>query len=262
MTGQLSSTLEVLGRVCSPSALLQLNSRKGFPAHGIFGDTVGDGLGVDKRGLGLRLEALCASEKSTRRDAVLDEPGVVRAAVEFRGYVAQALGLKELLKVLLNDIRTGGASEVEGTAVTIIDGELGVGAGDHVEIERLHIEVGAELAVFFRAPKSKSNGVLGGELGKGLGDSENTNGAGAIVAGREYYKNRIGVASDHENIVMVSAPRLRNDVIVDTVLDNGDNIEIKSQRLTSCKRGNKGLTLLTGNSHSRGVTIRSRTEGS
>lgn len=164
VTGQLSSTLEVLSRVCSPPALLQLNSRKGFPAHGVFSDTVSDGLGVDKvsivvqvgnvvadqviidvvgntnlatkqRGLSLRLKALCSSKQSTRRDAVLDEAGVVGAAVKLSGYMAQTLGLKELLEVLLNDIGAGGASEVEGTAVAIVDGELGVGAGDHVEVK-------------------------------------------------------------------------------------------------------------------------------
>lgn len=135
--------------------------------------------------------------KLTTGDAILDKRGIIRATVELSGHVSQALALKELLVVLLNDIRTSRAGEVEGASVSVVDGELGVRGGNHVEVEvgadlgnlllgaveLLDVEVGAELAVLFGAPEAEADSVLDFEVGQGLGNGEDTNGTGAVVTG-------------------------------------------------------------------------------
>lgn len=142
-----------------PPALLVIDGRQAIEAKRILGHRVGNGLRVEQegvhgqvvdgvadlvvvdvvgdadlaaeqRGLLLRLGHLGAREEAARRDAVLDEGRVVGAAREFRGDRRAALGLVEVFKVLLDDVRAGGAGQVEGVAVAVVDAEDVVGAGD------------------------------------------------------------------------------------------------------------------------------------
>lgn len=145
--------------VVVPPPLRELNLRDRVEAEGVLGDRVGDALGVQKvrvvrkvvdgvanlvvvdvvrdtrltaeqLNLLLRLEDLGASEETARGNAVLNEGGVVGAAAELGGDVAPALRLIELLKVGLDDVGAGGAGDVEGGAVAVVDAELIVGTGN------------------------------------------------------------------------------------------------------------------------------------
>ncbi|GJD00535.1 hypothetical protein ColKHC_09360 [Colletotrichum higginsianum] len=295
VAGELGGALEVLRRVGVPAALGERDGRDGLPAHRVQRDAVGDGLCVDEvgvvvevvdvvadevvvdvvgdaglaaeeRGLGLGLDALGAREEAAGRDAVLDEGGVVGAAVELGGHVAAALGLEELLKVLLDDVGARGAREVEGAAVAVVDGQDGVRAGDHVEVEvgadlgdllvgaveLLDVEVRPELAVLLGAPETEADGVLGGELGEGLGDHEDADGTGAIIAERRRW----------HDVVVVSATRLGDDVVVDAVLDDGDDVEVDRDLLARREGGGEGQALVAGDAHDGGVGVGGGAEGS
>jgi len=129
------------------------------PAHGVFGNGVGNGLGVDKEriqgqvvnrvagfvvvlvvgdtgytteesNLRFRLGDFGTREETTRGDAVFDKGSVVGAAAKLGRDGGQALASEELLKVLFDCIGASGTREVEGVAVTIVDTENVVGAGN------------------------------------------------------------------------------------------------------------------------------------
>ncbi|TKW49502.1 hypothetical protein CTA1_1339 [Colletotrichum tanaceti] len=318
VAGELGGALEVLRRVGVPAALGERDGGDGLPAHGVEGDAVGDGLCVDEvgvvvevvdvvaglvvvdvvgdaglaakeGGLGLGLDALGAREEPAGRDAVLDEGGVVGAPVELGGHVAAAPRLEELLKVLLDDVGARGAREAEGAAVAVVDGQDGVRAGNHVEVEvgadlghllvgaveLLDVKVRAELAVLLGAPEPEADGVLGRELGEGLGDHEDTDGTGAVIAEREREKNHrvvdlldtgsgkdgVGVASNHQDVVVVSATRLGDDVVVDAVLDDGDDVEVDRDLLARGEGGGVGQPRVAGDAHDGGVRVGGGAEG-
>lgn len=132
-----------------------------LPGLGVASNRVGNGLGVDEEsllvevvdvvanlvvvdivsdtslttellGLLLGLELLGASEETAGGNTVLDECGVVGAAAELGGDVAETLGLEEALKVLLDSVGTSRAGEVEGASITVVDTVDIVGAGNLV----------------------------------------------------------------------------------------------------------------------------------
>lgn len=150
-----------LSPISSPAPLLHINRLQRLKAHSILGHRVGNRLAIkqeriivqvldiitnlmvvdivgntsftaEELGFLLRLELLGAGEETTGGDAVFDEGGVVGAAAEFGGYVGGAFGLVELLEVGFEDVGAGGAGEVEGVAVAIVDAVDVVGAGDLV----------------------------------------------------------------------------------------------------------------------------------
>lgn len=77
-----------------------------------------------------RLDLLSAGEQTARRDAVLDEAGVVGATAEFGRDRPLTGGAEKVFKLLLDSTGAGGASEVEGTAIAVVDTIDVVGAGD------------------------------------------------------------------------------------------------------------------------------------
>lgn len=157
----LAGSLEELGLVGVPSPGSLVDLGQGLEALGVLGDRVGDALGVEQvgllvevldvvagkmvvdvvgntglaakeLGLMLGLELLGTGEETSRGDAVLDESGVVGSAAELSGDRGLAVGLEELLKVLLEDIGASRASEVEGVSITVVDAIDVVGAGNLV----------------------------------------------------------------------------------------------------------------------------------
>lgn len=142
-----------------PSSSVVSDLRQALPGLGIASNRVSDGLGVDEEsllvevvdivanlvvvdivsdtslaakllGLLLGLELLGAGEETAGGNAVLDEGGVVGAAAELGGDVAETLGLEEALKVLLDGVGASRAGEVEGTSITVVDAVDVVGAGN------------------------------------------------------------------------------------------------------------------------------------
>lgn len=147
------------GAVGRPPPLGQVDVLDAVPAEGVGGDGVGDGLGVEQVGVvvevgdvvaglvvvdvvgdtrlaaeedGLlgRLDLLGAGEETARGDAVLDEGGVVGAAGELGRDGGLAGGAEEVLELLLDGLGAGGAGEVEGAAITVVDAVDVVGAGN------------------------------------------------------------------------------------------------------------------------------------
>lgn len=146
----LAGPLEHLGLVGVPSSGSLVDLGQSLEALGVLGDRVGNALGVEEVGLSvevgdvitglvvvdivgntglateelgllLGLELLGTGEETTRGNTVLDEGGVIRSAAELRGDIGLAVGLVELLKVLLKDVRASRASEVESVAITVVD---------------------------------------------------------------------------------------------------------------------------------------------
>lgn len=140
-----TSPLEQLGAVGVVAALGNVDLGDRLPAHGVLGDRVGNGLGVDEEGvevevvnvvaslvvvdvvrdadlaaeelvLLLRLEDLGSGEETAGRDAVLDERRVVGAARELGRDRVLALGCVEVLEIGLNDVRASRARNVESVA--------------------------------------------------------------------------------------------------------------------------------------------------
>lgn len=161
--GVLARPLEHLGLVGIPSSGSLVDLGQSLEALGVLGDGVGNALGVDEVGfpvevgnviaglvvvdvvgntglateelsLLLGLELLSTGEETTRWNTVLDESGVIRSAAELRGDIGLAVGLVELLKVLLKDVGASRASEVEGVAITVVDTIDVVGAGNLVQV--------------------------------------------------------------------------------------------------------------------------------
>lgn len=99
-------------------------------------------LTTEQLNLLLGLEDLGASEEAAGGNAVLNEGSIVGAAAELGGDVAPALGLVKLLKVGLNDVGAGGAGDVEGGAVAVVDAELVVGAGNLLKKNHVSISGG------------------------------------------------------------------------------------------------------------------------
>lgn len=133
-----------------PSSSVVGNLGEALPGLGISSNRVSDGLGVDEEGLLvevvdivanlvvvdivsdtslatellgllLGLELFGAGEETAGGNTVLDESGVVGAAAELGGNVAETLGLEEALKVLLDGVGSSRAGEVEGASITVVD---------------------------------------------------------------------------------------------------------------------------------------------
>lgn len=94
-------------------------------------DVVGDaGFPAKQLGLVGRLEDLGAREEPTGGDAVLDEGGVVGAAAERGGDKGLAVGAVVGFKLLFDGGGAGGAGEVEGAAVAVVDAVDVIGTGN------------------------------------------------------------------------------------------------------------------------------------
>jgi sugar/nucleoside kinase (ribokinase family) len=94
-------------------------------------DIVGDAnLATEQNSLLGGLELLSTSEETARGNTVLDEGGVVGATAELGGDGVGVVGAEEILKLLLDSTRAGGSSEVESTAITVVDSVDVVGAGN------------------------------------------------------------------------------------------------------------------------------------
>lgn len=159
--GVLAGPLEHLGLVGVPSSGSLVDLGQSLEALGVLGDRVGNALGVEEVGLPvevgdviaslmvvnivgntglaaeelgllLGLELLGTGEEAARGNTVLDEGSVIRSAAELRGDIGLAVGLEELLKVLLKDVGASRASEVEGVSITVVDTIDVVGAGNLV----------------------------------------------------------------------------------------------------------------------------------
>ena len=151
--------LHKLRPLLAPAPLRLVHSRKRVEAKRVLGNGVSDALRVEQirvvsqvvdvvallvvvdivrdahlateeLSLGLGLETLGTGEETAGGDAVLDESGVVGSAAELGGNVADAVVVVEVLEVLLDDVGAGGAGEVEGVAVAVVDAVDVVGAGD------------------------------------------------------------------------------------------------------------------------------------
>lgn len=213
------------------------------------------------------LEDLGASEQATGGDAVFEECGVVGTQGEEGGDVGEAAGLVEELEVALDGVGARGAGEVEGAAVAVVDAEDVVGRGDHVKVE-VGAEFGdfaavaaagavegfevverAEFAKFFGAPEAQADSVFELEFGEGQGGDECADGAGAIVVDARAREDGVGVAADHEDIVVVTLLGLGDDVVVGAVLSDGINGEGGSDSAISelCKKLISGLLGQTDN---------------
>lgn len=163
--GVLAGPLEHLGLVGVPSPGSLVDLGQSLEALGVLCDRVGDALGVEEIGLPvevgdviaslmvvdvvgdtglaakelgllLGLELLGTGEETTRGNTVLNESGIIRSAAELRGNIRLAVGLEELLKVLLKDVGASRASEVEGVAIAVVDTIDVVGTGNLVQVSR------------------------------------------------------------------------------------------------------------------------------
>lgn len=78
-------------------------------------------LATEKLGLLLSLEDLSASEQASGWNTVLNKTGIIGAAGEVTRNVREIILLVELLEVLLKNIGTSRAAEVECRPITIVN---------------------------------------------------------------------------------------------------------------------------------------------
>lgn len=72
---------------------------------------------------------------------------------------------------------------------------------------------GSQKTEFFGAPEAEADGVLCGVLGELNSGLEDSNGAGAIVVDSGACKYGIGVSTDSEDLVLVAALGVGDDVV-------------------------------------------------
>ena len=148
-----STLVEPGSEACSAGVPLPergVGFRYAVPAHAVFCNRVGNALGVEKVCLVvevvdcvallvvahiesdasltteqtcflLGLEDFSAGEETAGGNAVLEEGGIVGAESKQGGHVWLAVGLVELLKVLLDCVGTSRSGEVERTAISILN---------------------------------------------------------------------------------------------------------------------------------------------
>ena len=154
-------------------------------ANTVVVDIVSDtSLTAKELGILLALDFFGTGEETTTGDADVEEGTVVRATAEFSGGAGQTITLIVLLEEGFDLGGSGGSSEVEGRAVTVVDHVGVVGGGDHIEVE-VHADLGQFLVaeagdveltsqetVFLGGPEGESNGVVDVEVGERLGDNK------------------------------------------------------------------------------------------
>jgi hypothetical protein len=284
--GVSASALKDLSVVGVPSSGEVVHLGNTLEALGVLGNRVGNGLGVDKEsllvevvngitslvvvdvvsntsltakllGLLLSLELLGTSEKTTRRNTVLDESGVIGATAKLGRNGSETLGLEELFKVLLNGVGTSGTSKVESITITVVDTVDIVGAGNHVKVEvgtdlgdlgvgavdALHVGVRSQETKLLGTPETEADGVLDAVLGESLGNVEDTNDTRAIVVDTGASSHRVGVSTNDKDVVVVTLLGLSNDVKGNAILDGSVDLEVNVD-LSSLNLGEDSLTIL------------------
>lgn len=139
------------------------------------------------------LDALSTSEDAAGGDADGDESIVIRSPVKLGGDMCLSAILVVFLEEFLDLSAAGGAGEVEGGSVAVVDHVGVVGRGGHVKVqvqadfvalfwgEAVDVVLGAEEAVLLCRPEEESHGVGDFEFCEGSGDDKVANYAGAVV---------------------------------------------------------------------------------
>lgn len=208
-------------------------------ASSVVADVVSDaGLSAVSSSLLRGLELLRASEESTGGDTVLEERSVIGASREISREGLDADRLEVVLEQLLSLGRSKWTSGAELGSVTVIDTIEVVWRSDHVEVEvdadllellwsGLLDEVSSsEKTLLLGGPPGEAHGVVDLVLGQLLGDLEETDGAGAVVVNSWAGLDGIGVATEVDDVVVVTSLGLSNDVggggDVEDDVDGGD----------------------------------------
>ena len=173
----------------------------------------------------LRLDALSATCNATSRNTSLKEGPVVRSAVELDLGVVEAQVVEVGSELVLRLRGTGRAGGVVSTAIAVVDLDGVVGAGHHVEVEEqadlvllrlrelLNVVLCAQQAGLLAGPPGEADGVVDGELAELDGDLEEGDGARAVVVDSRSGGDRVGVAADVDDVVVVTSDGLSNDVV-------------------------------------------------
>ncbi len=134
---------------------------------------------AEHRGLLLRLRAVGARVEAAAGHAVVEEGPIVAAAVELGGDEGDVLRLVVVLEQLLGLGGAGGAGQVEGVPVAVVDPEDVVRRGDHVEVEiqpdllelgsrrDVRVVLRPEQPLLLGRPPGESDLVLDPKFGKG-----------------------------------------------------------------------------------------------
>jgi hypothetical protein len=208
--------VEVVDRVTCPVVVLVKGGARGAPVQG---------------SLCLGLDLLGAREQAARRDADVQEGPVVGAAVELGGLRGQALALKVLLEEGLCLGGSRGAAQVKGGPIAVVDGELVVGRGDHVEVEvqadlvevlgagLVDVVFGAQQAKLLGGPPGETDGVGDLVLGELKGDLENTDSAGPVVVDARSCLDRVGMGTHEDDVIGVARLGLGDNVHTEDLPD-------------------------------------------
>jgi hypothetical protein len=183
------------------------------------------GLTAEELSLFFGLDDLSTSEETTRGDTKVEETSVVATAAEVSGDRVKTVGSEELLEEDLCLATASGTGLVESTSVTVVDAEDVVGRGNHVEVEVqadlgglfggevLGVVVGAEQTELLSGPEADADGVVDCIAGKLFSNLEDTDDAGAVIVDTRAGLDRVGVAANDKDRILVAANSLCNDVL-------------------------------------------------
>lgn len=226
----------------------------------------------------LGLDAFGTGEETTRGDVDFKEWAVVGAAGEGSGDAA-ALGVgEEVFECVLEEIGAGWTCKVEGAARAIVDTEDVVGGTNHVEVEvstDLKVLFGGQLGdvvsgsektesegivlapwflfgrayhLLFCGPPSETDGVLQFKVLELNQDFQEANGTGSVVVDTWSNRDRVRVTTNKQHIVGVSRFALSNDVVGETLFDDGVDAEFGANLLSILDPPKQFETELVGKS--------------
>lgn len=213
----------------------------------------------------LGLDLISTGGGTSGGDVGVKEGTVVRAAIELGSVGGNAGADEVLLEELLDLVAAVGSGEAVGASVAVVDLVNVVGRGDHIEVEvgadlerllrsEALDEVGrAEKAGLLAGPEAEGDGVLHVVLGECLCNVEDTNGTTAVVVDTRSGADGVGVSTESELVVLVTALAGGQDVVGGDDLDVSQDVQRGSQLSTRGELREVGLALRLGNADSGDV---------
>lgn len=177
----------------------------------------------------LSLLHLSSGEQASCRDTSVKEGAVVTSTAELRGDRVESIGSEPILKESLRFSRPWRTRKVECGTITVVDPEHVIGRSDHVEvkvkpnlldfagIQSGDIVLGTKQAKLLCRPEAEPHCVVDAVRRKLERCFEDANDTRPIVVDTWASKYRVRVSTDSEDIGLVSADSLRNDVVSRTV---------------------------------------------
>lgn len=229
-------------------------------ASGVVADIVCDtSLTTVGSGLLWGLDLLSSGEETTRCNTVLEERSIIGASGEISWEGLDAGGLEVVLEELLSLGRSDWAGGSERGSVTVVNTVEEVWRSNHVKVEidadlvqvllsGLLDEVSStKQTLLLSGPPGEADGVVDLVLGQLLGDLKKTDGAGAVVVDTWAGLDGIGVASQVDDVVVVTSLGLSNDVGGGGDIKN--DVDGSDLGLTSLDRCLDGLSVSVGDTN-------------